>query len=129
MKLKLIYTHENADAPILSRIVLKTGIPINIIEAKVTPRAGEMVIDVLGSGEDLKEAVRLFQEAGVVVREITSTIEIDLARCVSCGACVSPCPVHAMRQKPNWEIEFDDKKCVGCGICVDACPIRVIRTI
>lgn len=129
MKLRLIYTHKNVDKPILTEVVLKTKIPMNILEAKILPTAGEIVVDVPATSRQLKNLIALFERAGVTVREIKATIEIDRERCTSCGACISPCPVEAIVFKPDWEIDFDEDKCVGCGICIDACPVRAIKPV
>jgi len=127
MKLKLIYSPETVQKAILSKIILDTKVPINILKAEVKPNTGEMLIDVLALGEKLKEVLSLFQKAGVTVKEIYRTLEIDHERCISCGACVSPCPVKAISQDENWDIVFDEEKCIGCRICVHACPMRVIQ--
>ena len=127
MKLKLIYSRENVQKSILSDIILKTNVPINILKAEVTPNTGEMLIDVLAAGEKLTEVLSLFQKEGVTVKEITRTLEIDHERCISCGACVSPCPVQAISQDENWDVVFDEEKCIGCRICVYACPMGVIQ--
>jgi len=126
LKLKLIYNYENSSKPILSEIILKTGVPINILEAKLNPDSGEMIIDVPVSGKQLASIIDLFNNEGVSVKELTKFIEIDRTRCTSCGACVSPCPVQAITQKPSWDIEYDDKKCVRCKICVTSCPLKAI---
>lgn len=114
--------------PVLSRIVLKTGVPINILDAKVTAATGEMIVDVPVQGRQLEEAVSLFQEAGVNVKKILSSVEINYDRCTSCGACVSPCPVQAIVQHEDWSVELDETKCIRCLVCVDACPVRAIVT-
>lgn len=129
MKLKLIYSRENLGKPILSEVIIRSNLPINILEAKITLNTGEMLIDVPAEGEKLKEVSNLFQKAGLIVKEITQTIEIDRERCISCGACVSPCPVRAIIQDSNWDVNFYEEKCIGCGICVDACPVRAIRML
>jgi ferredoxin len=44
--------------------------------------------------------------------------------CVSCGACVSECPVDAISQgDAHYEIA---DSCVDCGACVGACPVDAI---
>jgi len=128
MKLRLLYTRDNVGKPVLSDIVLKTRVPINILEAKVSLNGGEIVVDVPAAGRELDEIRQLFQRAGVSVKEIKSVIEIDYEKCISCGACVSPCPVQAIKQNPDWDVELDEGRCIRCLICVNACPVRVIRS-
>lgn len=129
MKLKLRFGLDTLDKPVLSDIVLKTKTPINILEAKVTPSTGEMLVDISANGEAVWKVVSLFKESNVYVEEITSALEIDWNKCISCGACVSPCPTKAITQRSDWQIELDDKKCVRCKICVDACPVRAIKLL
>jgi len=128
LRLKLAFTPENMDKPILSDIILKTKVPINILVAKIgTATWGEIVIDVKAEEEKLKSVITLLKKAHVEVSEITHILEIDYDKCVACGACVAPCPVKAIKQKPDWTIEFDEEKCIRCHICVDACPTHAIK--
>jgi len=128
MKLRLTYSRNNVSNPVISDIVLKTRLPINILEAKVSLNAGEMVVDVPATGKELDNVSELFQKAGVSVKEIKSIIEIDYERCISCGACVSPCPVQAIKQNSEWDVELDEGRCIRCLICVNACPVKAIRS-
>jgi len=128
MKLRLLYTRDNVGNPVLSDIVLKTRVPINILEAKVSLNGGEIVVDVPATGKELDEIRQLFQKEGVSVKEIKSVIEIDYEKCISCGACVSPCPVQAIKQNPDWDAELDEGRCIRCLICVNACPVRAIKS-
>ncbi len=126
VKLKLKFGLDTLDKPILSNVILKTNIPINILEAKVTSTTGEMLVDITANSEATWKVVTLLKEYNVHVEEITYAIEIDRDKCIACGACVSPCPTRAVTQRSDWQIELDDKKCVRCKICVDACPVRAI---
>jgi MinD superfamily P-loop ATPase len=126
MKLRLLYSHKETSHPVLATTIMKTGVPINILEAQMTPESGQMIVDVPVDNRKLKEIVLAFETEGVKVQEIVSTITIDTDSCISCGACVSPCPVSAIRQTPDWNIEYDEKKCIRCRVCVDACPVRAI---
>ena len=129
MKIKLIYSHDNIKEPILSDSILKTGIKINILEAKITSDKGEMVIDVPAEGEKLEEIITFFEKNGVIVKQVSKSLQIDRKRCISCGACVSPCPVHAIAQNKAWEIEFYEERCIGCRICISACPFSAIQML
>jgi len=128
MKLRLLYTRSNVNNPVISDIVLKTRVPLNILEAKVSLNGGEMVVDVPATGKKLDEVRELFEKAGVSAKEIKSVIEIDYEKCISCGACVSPCPVQAIKQNPEWDVELDEGRCARCLICINACPVRAIRS-
>ncbi|MCX8171828.1 MAG: 4Fe-4S binding protein [Candidatus Bathyarchaeota archaeon] len=126
MRVKLIYSHDVVEKPILASIVLRTGVPINILEAKVNAQKGELIVSIPADGDKLREVLNLFREAGVQVQEFTETLRIDWNKCMACGACISPCPTGALRFKDDWSIEFDDEKCVACKVCVTACPVRAI---
>jgi len=128
MKLRLFYTRDNVNNPVISNIVLKTRTPISILEAKVSSSGGEMVVDVPASGKTLDEVRELFQKAGVLAKEIKSVIQIDYDRCMSCGACVSSCPVQAIKQNPQWDVELNKERCILCLICANACPVRAVRS-
>lgn len=114
------------NTPVLSNTVLKTGVSINILDAKVTQGAGEMIIDVLAAGGKFESVIASLQEQGVATTKIVAIIEIDSEKCIRCGACVSPCPVRAITQKPNWDVQVDLDKCIRCLLCVKACPVRAI---
>lgn len=44
--------------------------------------------------------------------------------CVSCGSCISACPVEAIKEGTPYTIDPDT--CVDCGACVDNCPVDAI---
>jgi len=126
MRVKLTYSHEVADKPILADIILKTGLLINILEAKVNAQKGELVVAIPASGKKLEETLAVFKEAGVQVQKFTTVLQIDNKRCTSCGACISPCPTKALKFDSDWAIQFDEEKCVACKTCVAACPVKAI---
>jgi ferredoxin len=127
VRLKLIYSHGNVMRPILAEAIVKTGVLINILEAKVTPQSAEMVIEV--TEEKREEIIDFLRNSGVKVKQISKFIELDRDRCISCGACVSPCPVEAIKQDKDWQVHFNESKCIGCRLCIPACPLRVIEVL
>ena len=126
MRVKLIYSRGVVEKPILADIVLKTGVLINILEAKVNAQKGELVVSIPATGDKLKEVLSLFKEAGVQVQEFAETLRINWDKCMACGACISPCPTRALSFKEDWTLRFDEEKCVACGICATVCPVKAI---
>ncbi|MHC1585998.1 MAG: 4Fe-4S binding protein [Candidatus Hecatellaceae archaeon] len=126
MKVKISYRHEKVGKPVLSTVILKTGVPLNILEAVVTPSRGEIVVDIPASGEQLERVLEALREEGVEVWELGPTIEIDREKCVLCGACVSPCPTGAITLTAE-EITIDEQLCIRCKACVVACPFKALK--
>lgn len=48
-------------------------------------------------------------------------------QCMHClePACVSVCPVAALRKSAEGPIIYDAKRCIGCRYCMTACPFNV----
>lgn len=42
--------------------------------------------------------------------------------CISCGACVSDCPVDAISEGDSKYV-IDAAKCIDCGACASVCPV------
>ena len=47
--------------------------------------------------------------------------------CVSCGTCVSECPVDAISGKVKEPFEIDQSKCIKCGACLESCKFKAIK--
>jgi ferredoxin len=57
-------------------------------------------------------------------------IEIDVAGCTLCLACVSACPTGALRDDPEFpRLRFVEDACVQCGLCKATCPEKVVTLI
>ncbi len=126
MIVKLIYAPKVVEKPVLAEVILKTGVPINILEAKVNAQKGELIVSIPAKGKLLEKIFGLFNEFGVSAQKFTKILQIDYDKCTSCGACISPCPTKALRFKLDWTIEFIEKKCIACKTCVTTCPVKAI---
>ncbi|WP_461207041.1 DUF362 domain-containing protein [Clostridium sp. DL1XJH146] len=42
--------------------------------------------------------------------------------CVSCGVCVSECPVDAISEGDGIYV-IDADNCINCGNCANVCPV------
>ena len=55
------------------------------------------------------------------------TVEINVAGCTLCLACVSACPTGALSGDPERPmLRFAEDACVQCGLCKATCPEKVI---
>jgi len=54
-------------------------------------------------------------------------VEINVAGCTLCLACVSACPTGALGDDPDKPtLKFSEDACVQCGLCQATCPEKVI---
>lgn len=53
-------------------------------------------------------------------------VSFDAKRCMTCGVCVSVCPVGALEARyvvgKEHSIKFDEAMCISCGKCISICP-------
>ena len=128
VRILLRFSEKIVEEPIISQIILDLKVPINIITAQVSSKGGEVLVEV--PDQSLEKVVKAFRRRGATV-SIPKLIEIDSEKCISCGACVTLCPVEAITIDEDASVIFDKEKCIGstCGACVDACPSRAIRSV
>jgi ferredoxin len=87
------------------------------------------------SRELLRLALRELQRAAPAPVDVIAlpagapfgAIEIDVAGCTLCLACVSACPTGALGDNPEKPtLRFSEDACVQCGLCQATCPEKVI---
>jgi len=52
-------------------------------------------------------------------------VKVDKATCTGCAACVSACPVEAIKITAE-KAEVNEDTCIDCGTCVDECPVQAL---
>jgi ferredoxin len=128
VRILLKFSEKIVEEPITSQIILELKVPVNIIAAHVNSKGGEVLAEV--PDESLDKVVKAFRKRGVTV-SLPKLIEVDSEKCVSCGACVTLCPVEAIMIDEDGSVVFNKEKCIGstCSACVDACPARAIKSV
>lgn len=119
----LKFAESQIQEPITAQIILKLKVPINILNADITPHGGAILIEV--PSKEITRVIKAFQEKGVTVT-VQNRVQVDKEKCIDCGACYSLCPADAITFKEDASILFDEEMCISCGLCVDACPTRAI---
>jgi ferredoxin len=57
-------------------------------------------------------------------------VELNVAGCTLCLACVSACPTGALTDDPERPLlRFSEDACVQCGLCKATCPEKVISLV
>lgn len=128
VRLLLRFSEEQVPQPITSQIILEHKVLIAILVAHVNSKGGEILVEVPDEAQD--KIVKAYRARGVDV-SIPKLIEVDTAKCFSCGSCVALCPVEAISIQEDSTVNFNKEKCLGstCSICVDACPARAIKSV
>jgi ferredoxin len=104
-----------------------------------TPAASPAGFLPAGAKRDaLRQALReLFHAAPAPVDLIAlpagapfGKVEVDVAGCTLCLACVAACPTGALGDDPDRPtLRFTEDACVQCGLCQATCPEKVIALV
>ncbi|RZN64475.1 MAG: 4Fe-4S dicluster domain-containing protein [Candidatus Methanoliparum thermophilum] len=119
MKMKIQIPANLVRKPIVSDIVLKTKVLINLEKVNIETNKADMIVDVKDEWEDVKKA---FEERGIKVDLLKEPIKRRLDRCVMCGICSMICPVDVFKISEDWEVKMDSSRCIICKNCIDLCP-------
>jgi ferredoxin len=128
VRVLLKFSDRMVEEPVIAQIILELKQPINIITARIDSKGGEVLAEV--SQEVLDHVVNAFRKKGVTVN-LPKLIEVETEKCISCGSCVTLCPVEAITVAADSSVIFDKEKCVGstCSACVNACPVKAIKSV
>lgn len=123
-KILFRFSDKQVSQPITSKIIMDLRVPLNILNANVTPKGGEILAEV--PPQDVSRVIQAFKENHVETT-IQKGVDVDLEKCINCGACYSLCPVDAISFTENHLMIFDEEKCISCSLCVDTCPTRALK--
>lgn len=128
MKKRIYYwvAEDFVNKPIISEVVLKTKIMINILMAKIKPNESFLMLELNGDKNQINNAIEILRNYGEI-EDVPKIIQKDNDKCIDCGACVVHCPVKAIKMADDYSIIFDEKECIGCRNCVKVCPVKAVN--
>lgn len=125
----LNFSDQLVNKPIMTTLIRKYDVEVNILEARVTPNEeGKMFVRMGGTEENLEQALGYLVSAGVRVTVKPDRVFWHQEICVSCGACVAQCLPHALSLDPQTQkVVYDQEKCIACLLCTHACPYSAVE--
>ncbi|MEA1944483.1 MAG: 4Fe-4S binding protein [Euryarchaeota archaeon] len=113
--------------PVIARVILDTGVAINVDRANIDATSGEIVLEV--PADACARVAQAFEREGASVSVLEHPIVRDEDECVHCGACISICPAQVFTFNSDWSVAMDESKCIQCGTCVTACPRGALQIV
>ena len=129
-RIVLHYPRTLIDQPIVSTLVKKFDLTVNILRASILPdQEGVMVVGLEGTEENVEKGVAWVEEQGVRVQALSVDVVRDDDVCTQCGHCIVVCPTGALRidDRESQYVIFDTDECIACELCVAACPPRAMK--
>ncbi|AEH06478.1 4Fe-4S binding protein [Methanothermococcus okinawensis] len=130
MKKRIYYwvAEEFVNKPIISEVILKTKIMINILMAKIKPQESFLMLELNGNENQLNDALKILTMYGEV-EDVPKMIQKNDDKCIDCGACLVHCPVKAITMNEDFKVIFDENECIGCKNCANVCPVKAINIL
>ncbi len=128
-EVRLAFTSDISNSPIVCQLVTKYHLVFNILKAQISPRKeGNMHLELIGNKEDIKAGVEYLKEEGVKVLGVALHVCRNEERCIHCGFCTALCPTTALQVNVQSRlVDFTPEHCVGCGLCTKTCPLQVMQ--
>ena len=125
----LRFSQALVDKPVISTLIRKYDVEVNILQATITPNEeGAMFVQLLGAEEKLEQSLGYLVGAGVDVMVKPRRISWNSDLCTSCGACVGHClPKALFVNTENRRVEYDEELCIACELCIPACPYGALE--
>lgn len=126
----LHYPRALVEQPVMSNLVKKYDLTVNITRARIgQDEEGMMVVELSGTKENLEAGLAYLTELGVSYKPVSKIIRRIDTRCTHCSACITVCPAGALviEDRNTMEVKFIEDKCTACSLCIPACPYKAME--
>ena len=128
----LHYPRKLADKPIISNLIRKFDITVNITRARIDhDEEGTLVIEIAGTKKNINAGLAYLEDLGITFKPVSKVIKRIDERGTHCTACTVVCPTHALaiENRKSMAVDFIEQKCIGCGLCIPSCPYMAMEMI
>lgn len=131
IKVLFSFDSTSADKPFAYHLARDFDLVFSILRADIRPhRGGRTIMDVTGDEENIQKALAFAEENHVGWQILSRMMDIDEAKCVSCGSCVAVCTHRALYLDPETaKLSVKDENCIACGMCARACPTGAVTDL
>jgi ferredoxin len=111
------------------------GAALSSVEPQAATSRPASFLPVGPKREVMRDALRELGHAAPIPVDVIAlpdgapfgAVDIDVAGCTLCLACVGACPTGALGDDPDRPLlRFTEDACVQCGLCKATCPEKVI---
>ncbi len=129
IKVSLTFPPEKVTFPLMTQLVRKYELEVNILHADIhLNKTGKLIVELSGEKENIDAALKLIEEPGITCQIFNGTLTRQEDRGVHCGACTSVCPSRALTiMPPDYILTYNKEECLVCGLCVKACPLGLLH--
>lgn len=119
------------DKPIITSIIRKYDVTINILQASITPEeSGTMFVWLEGEPEVLKKALDYIEMTGIRLVFPAKNLIWDEEACTHCGACIGQClPKALVISAETGKVSLRHDLCLACELCIPACPFGALKSV
>lgn len=129
IKVSLTFPPEKVTFPLMTQLVRKYELEVNILHADIRlNKTGKLIVELSGVRENIDAALKFIEEHGITCHIFNGTLTRQDDQCVHCGACTSVCPSRALTiMPPDYILTYNKEECLVCGLCVKACPLGLLH--
>lgn len=109
--------------PVISGMIRKYSVEVNIIQAQITPEEdGYMFAMLSGERKAVEDSLAYLRKKDIKVVLPDKNLIWDEEKCVHCTACVGQCGVSAFSvEAETLKVSHVGSRCIGCKLCISAC--------
>ena len=123
----ITYPKSIVNKPIITRLIRRHDVELNILHAQISQKFGEMFVIVDGDDNEISNFISDIESEGAIIVHPKKNIHRNEKLCTHCGACVGHCQFDAIYiDDSSKEIIFDRDNCTGCIQCMKACIYKAI---